>query len=377
MDAHRIYLSPPDIGQVEKSHLLAAFDSPWVGPDSATVSEFEDLLRQKSNREFAVALSSGTAALHLGLLSLGVGINDYVICSTLTFVATANAIRYTGATPVFVDSEPHTGNISPLLLERAIRRLQKSNKRIGAVIPVDFLGCVADYASILPLCLEYGIPVLADSAESLGAVSDGNPAGSFGEAAAFSFNLNKIVTASGGGALVTDNSDIATKGRFLSKQARESVRHYEHIELGFNYRLSNLSAAVGIGQMTRLDQMTGSRRATRGRYKSLMGGTRGISFLGREDSHDNCWLTAIVVDSSICGFSADDLALTFEAQNIETRPLWKPMHLQPMYSSEIAFSDGTSEKLFASGLTLPSGSGLSEEEWDRIEDTLIRFLGQI
>lgn len=374
MVSTRIYLSPPDVGQTEKDSLLAALASGWVAPAGPQIDQFEEILALASGRRSAVAVSSGTAALHLGLLGLGVRPGDYVLCATMTFVATANAIVYAGAKPYFVDSERNSGNMSAQLLEKAIGELRNSGRNIGAVVPVDFLGSMASYEEIVPLCQEFGIPILADAAESLGASRNGKPAGSYGSAAVFSFNGNKIATTSGGGALVTNDERMADKVRNLASQARVPARHYQHEELGFNYRLSNLLAAVGVAQLARLPEMIEARRHLRSRYRALISNHPGISVLGDADEQDNCWLTALVIDEKAAGFSAEHISLALEKENIESRPLWKPMHLQPLYSSAPSVVDGSSEYLYRTGIALPSGSGMSEAEWVRIQGVLGEFL---
>ena len=341
-----------------------------MGPD---LDEFEKAVASVAERKFAVAVSSGTAALHLGLLALGVKPGDAVICSTLTFVATANAISYVGAVPVFVDSDPSTGNLSPRLLAEAIDELVASRNRVGAVIPVDFLGSVANYQEIVPICAKFGIPVLADAAEAVGAAWSGKPAGSFGDAAIFSFNGNKIVTTSGGGAFLTDDAEHARVVRHLSTQAREPARHYEHEVLGYNFRMSNILASIGNAQLSRLSDLVARRRDNRARYRDLFGHFFGVSVLGESDLEDNCWLTAIVIDPELSGLSANQLGDFLESQNIESRPLWKPMHLQPLYQDCKAYVDGSAEHLFHNGLALPSGSSLREPEWERISRAVAAF----
>lgn len=376
MNQTRIFLSPPHVGDVEEKRVGGAIRSGWVAPVGPELDKFEQMVAELAHRDFAVALSSGTSALHLGLLSLGVRPGDVVICSTLTFVATANAISYVGAIPVFVDSDESTGNLSVALLSEAISALVSSRKKIAAVIPVDFLGSVANYGEILPLCARFDIPVLADSAESVGATSEGQPAGSFGEAAIFSFNGNKIVTTSGGGAFLTNDAEKARTVRHLSAHARATAIHYEHEVLGYNYRLSNVLASIGIVQIQRLDYLMGRRRENRARYRALFEGVDGVTILGANDSSDNCWLTAVVVDPNAAGFSSNQLACFLEQENIETRPLWKPMHLQPLYKSCKSYLSGAGELLFQRGLALPSGSGLGEPEWQRITGAIHAFLSQ-
>ena len=374
MDRLRIFLSPPDVGEVEEKRAQDAIRSGWVAPTGPELEEFERTLASLAEREFAVAVSSGTAALHLGLLALGVKPGDSVVCSTLTFVATANAVSYIGAVPVFVDSEPSTGNLSPGLLSEAIEALVAAGKKVSAVVPVDFLGSIANYQEILPICEKFGIPVLADAAESVGATRSEKPAGSFGEAAVFSFNGNKIVTTSGGGAFLTDDPEHARVVRHLSTQAREQVRHYEHEVLGYNFRMSNVLASIGNAQLSRLDDMVARRHDNRLRYRALFENVPGVTVMGESDFEDNCWLTAIVIDSELAGFSANEIGDFLETLNIESRPLWKPMHLQPLYRDCEAYVDGTAEELFNNGLALPSGSALRKPEWERISGAVRAFL---
>jgi len=377
MDQSRIFLSPPDVGVVEEKRAQDAIRSGWVAPIGPDLEEFERTVASLAERNFAVAVSSGTAALHLGLLALGVKPGDSVICSTLTFVATANAISYLGAVPVFVDSDPATGNLSPRLLSEAIEALVAAGKKVSAIVPVDFLGSIANYQEILPICEKLGIPVLADAAESVGATRSEKPAGSFGDAAIFSFNGNKIVTTSGGGAFLTDNSEHARVVRHLATQAREQARHYEHEVLGYNYRMSNILASIGNAQLSRLDGMVARRRENRLRYRALFENVPGVTVLGESDFEDNCWLTAIVIDPELAGCSANKIGDFLESQNIESRPLWKPMHLQPLYRDCEAYVDGAAEHLFDNGLALPSGSGLREPEWERISGALEAFLDSL
>jgi dTDP-4-amino-4,6-dideoxygalactose transaminase len=368
----RIFLSPPDVGEREVEMAASAIRSGWVAPLGPSLSEFEVSIAELSRRDFAIGVSSGTAALHLSLLALGVGSGDLVLCSTLTFVATANAVAYTGAVPVFIDSLPSTGNMSPPLLREAIIDLKNQGKSIGAIVPVDFLGKVADYQMIIEIADEFEIPVVADAAESLGATRDGQPAGSFGRAAVFSFNGNKIATTSGGGMVVTDDEVISKRVRHLATQAREPGRHYEHIEMGYNYRLSNVLAAIGIAQLERLPEMIDKRRTVRSEYRALSADYPGIEIFGDPSDEDNHWLTALVMG----GQSADvvhELGDFLERHNIESRPLWKPMHLQPLYRDSISYLDGTSADIFAQSLALPSGSGMTDHQLRRVLAHLRKF----
>ena len=369
----RINLSPPDVGESEIAHVLSAISGGWVAPAGPDLDAFESEVSHLCKRKFAVAVSSGTAELHLSLLGLGVRPGDMVISSTMTFVATANAISYSGAVPVFVDSDGSTGNISVPLLEKAIRSVVLSGRRIGAVLPVDFLGKCVGYTEILALCEEHGIPVLADAAESLGATHCGKPAGSFGDAAILSFNGNKIATTSGGGMVLTDDELLAKRVRFLATQAREPVTHYEHRELGYNFRLSNILAAIGRAQINRLPGMIQRRRANRHKYRKLFQSVWGVEVFGGNDDEDNCWLTSIVTSKEL-PWTAAELCGFLEGKNIESRPLWKPMHLQPLYRHCEAYVDGSSERLFRTGVALPSGSNLSDEQWGRIESAIREFL---
>lgn len=374
----RIYLSSPDVGPAEEAAVVGAMRSGWIAPLGPAVDAFEHEIASRTRRGHAVALSSGTAALHLALIGLGVRPGDVVVTASMTFVATANAIMYVGAEPVFVDSDPSSGNIDVGLLEKAIVTLRSEGRQIGAILPVDLLGKVADYVAIEELAARFGIPVLADAAESLGASLDGRPAGSFGAAAALSFNGNKVMTTSGGGMLLTDDEKLASRARYLATQARQPVIHYEHTTVGYNYRLSNLLAALGLAQVGRLDDMIARRRSVREMYRELFASTPGVSLFGGEgDVEDNCWLTSIVIDSSVAGWSPEDLRSWLANDNIESRPLWKPMHRQPLFASARAFVTGVSDNLFEQGLTLPSGSALTSQELDRVQAHIAVFLERL
>ncbi|TFD28009.1 DegT/DnrJ/EryC1/StrS family aminotransferase [Cryobacterium cryoconiti] len=374
--SERIYMSSPDVGDLEEQYMVAAIRSGWIAPLGPDVNGFETEMAERVGVDHAVALSSGTAALHLGLLGLGVGPGDVVLTSTLTFAATANAIVYTGAEPFFIDCELESGNMDPALLRQALEQLIEGGERVAAVVPVDLLGKAVNYTEICAIADEYGIPVLSDAAESLGASHRGNPAGSFGRASIFSFNGNKIMTTSGGGMLLTDDSDLAAHTRYLATQARQPVTHYEHTEIGYNYRLSNLLAALGRAQLSRLDEMIARRRDMRERYRELFAMVEGVEiFGGIDDASDNFWLTSIVIDSAKTGWSAADLSANLLTDNIESRPIWKPMHLQPVFSGARAVTNGNSQLLFGTGLTLPSGSALGSSEIDRVLSKLRTFSG--
>jgi dTDP-4-amino-4,6-dideoxygalactose transaminase len=371
-----ILLSAPDVGPLEQEYVVRAMQSGWVAPAGPDLDAFETEVRQRIGVEYAVGLSSGTAALHLALVSWGVGAGDVVPVSTLTFAATVNTIRYVGAEPHFVDADPETGNMSPVLLRQALERLRAEGRSVPVVIPVDLLGKVADYDAITTLASEFGTRVLADSAESVGAARQGASAGSFGDASVFSFNGNKIMTTSGGGMLLTDDQRLADHVRKLSTQAREPVPHYEHTEIGYNYRLSNILAALGRAQLSRLDEMIKRRRIWRERYRDLLAGQPGVRILGgHNDDEDNCWLTAVVVDPERSSWTAAQLADSLAADQIESRPIWKPMHAQPVFSAFGGTLDGTADHLFAQGLTLPSGSVLTDDDFARIEAAIRLVIG--
>lgn len=367
MSSDRILMSKPDVGQLEEDYVVSAIRSGWIAPLGPDVDAFEYEIAARAGIDHAVALASGTAALHLGLLALGVGTGDIVVTSTMTFAATANAIVYTGATPYFVDSDPVTGNLDPVLLDRALTTLERIGTPAAAVIPVDLLGKMADYTRVEPICESHAVPLFCDAAESLGASHAGRPAGSFGRASVFSFNGNKIMTTSGGGMFLTDDGELAQQVRYLSTQARQPVVHYEHTDIGYNYRMSNLLAALGRAQLSRLDEMIDQRRKWREQYREFFRSVPGIEiFGGPKDAEDNFWLSSIVIDPEVAGTSADELRKTMDHANIETRPLWKPMHLQPVFANAPQTVNGTSQSFFENGLTLPSGSAMSESQFSDV-----------
>jgi dTDP-4-amino-4,6-dideoxygalactose transaminase len=373
----RILLSSPDVGPLEEELVGGAIRSGWIAPLGPQVDAFEERIAARCGRRHAVALSSGTAALHLALLQLGARPGTAVIVPTLTFAATANAVAYTGAEPVFVDCDVESGNLAPHLLERTLTSLRADGVAVAAVVPVDLLGRCADYTRLGPICDRAGVPMVSDAAESLGASHASRPAGSFGVMAALSFNGNKIMTTSGGGMLLTDDPSIAVRARYLSTQARQPAVHYEHTEIGYNYRLSNVLAALGLAQLERLDEMIARRRQLRAQYARLFAGAPGVRIFQRAaDDSDNCWLTAVLVEPAEAGWTADDLRVALDEADIESRPLWKPMHRQPVFAGARAYLDGSADLLFASGLTLPSGSALTAGQIDRILSTLHGFLGR-
>jgi dTDP-4-amino-4,6-dideoxygalactose transaminase len=363
----RIYLSPPDVGELERGFLLDAFDSNWIAPLGPHVEAFEREFGAAVGVPHAVALSSGTAALHLSLLALGVGAGDEVLVSTLTFAATANAVAYVGATPVFIDASPATWTLDPDLLEEELEQRARNGRRPAAVVAVDLYGQCCDYGRIEAACDRYGVPLVEDAAEALGATFEKRRAGAFGRCAAFSFNGNKIITTSGGGMLVSHDRWIAERARHLASQARDAASHYEHSEVGFNYRLSNLLAAVGRAQLQRLEEKIARRRAIRCRYEHELLPLGGIQFLKEADyGRTNGWLTCITVDAQGFGASREQIRLWLDARGIESRPVWKPMHLQPVFRSCPARGGAVAARLFETGLCLPSGSSLSDAEQDEV-----------
>lgn len=370
----RILMSQAQVTEVEEQYVLDAVRSGWVAPLGPHVDAFESEMAERVGVEHALALSSGTAALHLALIHLGARPGTKVILSSMTFAATANAVAYTGAEPVFVDARAADGNVDPDLMLEAVRTLQDEGETVVAAVPVDLFGRAADYSVLEPGLAELGVPLLEDAAEALGATFDGRAAGSFGRAAALSFNGNKIMTTSGGGMLVSDDADLIAHARKLSTQSREPVPWYEHEEIGYNYRLSNVLAALGRGQLERLDGMIARRRAIRERYAAAFADLP-VRFLGREpdrgDEHDNCWLTTLLVED---GPNADTIVEQMAAEQIEVRHLWKPMHLQPVFAGSRAFTTGVAEDLFHRGVTLPSGPALTDDQVDRVIATLTQAL---
>ncbi|MFP4691995.1 MAG: DegT/DnrJ/EryC1/StrS family aminotransferase [Bacteroidales bacterium] len=419
--SNRIFLSPPHMGDLEKEFVNETFASNWIAPLGPNVDGFEGDLAGYTGAKHAAVLTSGTAAIHLALILLGVKPGDYVICQSFTFSATANPIRYLGATPVFVDSEAETWNMCPLALEKAIEscirgglepkparqqildsespnsetsnpdsssqqkrepsspefRTSDSRRPLSgqvpkAIIPVHLYGMPAKMDRIMEVARKYDIPVIEDAAEALGSHINGRQCGSFGDFGILSFNGNKIITTSGGGALLSDNEAMIQKARFLATQARDPAPHYQHSEIGYNYRMSNILAAVGRGQMQVLDQRIHQRRVNYDFYVDLLKNVPGVTFLPEPpDSFSNRWLTTILVNpEKTGGITCEDIRLALEAENIESRPLWKPMHQQPVFAPYPFFSTGVSGKLFEQGLCLPSGSSLTPADRERIAGVL-------
>lgn len=371
----RIWLSPPDVGTEDRERLIAAMDAGWIAPVGPDLDAFEAEVAAVCDRRFAVGLASGTAALHLALLEVGVGAGDEVLVSSFTFAASANAVTYVGATPVFIDADASTWQVSPELLEEELTARRRRGERMpAAAVVVDLYGQCADYDRIIPLMERYGVPLISDAAEALGATYRDSPAGSFGEAAIVSFNGNKIITTSGGGMLLTDNATIAQRARYLATQARQPVPHYEHTEIGFNYRLSNLLAAFGRGQLTDLSRRVERRRAIFDRYRQALADLPGVAMMPEADyGVSTRWLTCITLDPDHQP-DPETVRTALEERDIETRPTWKPMHLQPVFADAPRRADGTSERLFRTGLCLPSGSSLTEADQDRVIDHLLQVL---
>lgn len=365
------------MGGAEQAFVNEAFQTNWVAPLGPNVEGFEKSLESYlGNGTHVAALSSGTAAIHLALILLGVERGDEVLCQSMTFSASANPIVYQGATPVFVDSEPETWNICPDHLEVAIKDRIAKGKKPKAIIAVHLYGMPYKVDAIKKISEKYEIPIVEDSAEALGSSYKGRKCGTFGDISILSFNGNKIITTSGGGALVSRNLKHKEKAIFLATQARDAAPHYQHSEIGYNYRLSNISAGIGRGQMEVLDKHIGSRRKMNQFYHEIFARTEGVKVFSEptSDFFSNHWLSCILVDKTSCGFSSEAIRLAMAENNIECRPLWKPMHLQPVFKNAPYYGSTVSEKLFGIGLCLPSGSNLKSEEKVKINDVLIRFV---
>ena len=363
----RIYLSPPDISTLDHAAVDAVLTSNWVAPVGPDLEAFESAVAELAERQYAVALNSGTAALHLALQLLNVQPGDSVICPTLTFAASANPICYCGADPIFVDSEPRTWNMDPVLLELELGERAASGELPKAVIVVHLYGQCADMDPILAVCERYGIPVVEDAAEALGASYKGRPAGGMGAFSFFSFNGNKIITTSGGGMLLADKGSWIDRARFLATQAREPVAHYEHRELGYNYRLSNVLAGLGLSQLDDLSRRIAAKRAHFEAYRAALGELPGVTFMPIEDPDAaNYWLTCMTIDPVEGGSSRDAVIAALEAEDVEARPLWKPLHMQPVFQDCASIGGECAEGLFATGLCLPSGSALSAADRSKV-----------
>lgn len=370
----KIWLSSPHLGEQERVFVKEAFDTNWIAPLGPNVNGFEADIQSYTGAAHAAALSSGTAAIHLALLLLDVQPGDYVLCQSMTFCGSANPIAYTGAIPIFIDSELDSWNMDPRVLEDAIQAIRDRGEGhlIKAVMPVHLYGMPANMTAIGEVCTRYGIPMIEDAAESLGATWQGQHTGTFGQLGVYSFNGNKIITTSGGGALVSPDETLVQRARFLATQARDPAPHYQHSTIGYNYRLSNVLAGIGRGQMQVLPDRIAQRRANFKRYAEYFAGWKDKGYHitlqpEMEGAFSNRWLTCILVDpKQNRGLTREDIRLILEKEDVEARPLWKPMHLQPVFAQAEFYGEGICEQLFLHGLCLPSGTNMSEHDWGRI-----------
>lgn len=377
----RIFLSSPHMSGNEQKYINEAFESNWIAPLGPNVDAFEKELAEYAGTKGAAALSSGTAAIHLALQLIDVKQNDKVFCSSLTFIASANPIVYQKAEPVFIDSEPDTWNMSPKALERALVEAKQEGKLPKAVIVVNLYGQSAKMDQIVSLCNQYRVPIIEDAAESIGSIYKGKKSGTFGKFGIYSFNGNKIITTSGGGMLVSDDEESLRKARFLATQARDSAMYYQHSQVGFNYRMSNILAGVGRAQLEVLDNRVNARRLVFQRYEQALEQIEGLQFMPElEDTFSNRWLTTLTVNYEKLGFSPVDIINSLADENIEARLVWKPLHLQPIFEGckyyphdeKISISD----YLFANGICLPSGSNMTIEEQERVINTILVTLSK-
>lgn len=369
MTNEKIWLSSPHMGGTEQLYVQQAFDTNWIAPLGPHVDNFEKDLMTFTGAGAAAALSSGTAAIHLALIMLGVKQGDEVICQSFTFSASANPIAYQGAIPVFVDSEIDSWNMCPIHLRKAIEARIEAGKKPKAIIPVHLYGMPANMPAIMAIANEFNIPVIEDAAEALGSTLNGKACGTFGDIGILSFNGNKIITTSGGGALISDQAEFVQKARFLATQARDAAPHYQHSHIGYNYRMSNICAGIGRGQMEVLDQRVAQRRKNYAFYVEQLGAIPGFEFLPETPgAFSNRWLSCVLIDPQKTpnGISRETIRLHLEKDNIETRPLWKPMHLQPVFESCAYYGSETAATLFENGLCLPSGSNLTEKDLNRV-----------
>ena len=373
----KIWLSSPHMGGTEHKYVQEAFDTNWIAPLGPNVSGFEKDIEEYIDEDVKVAcLVSGTSAIHLALILSGVGLNDEVICQSMTFSASANPIKYQGANPIFIDSEKDTWNMCPLALEIAIKDKIKKGKKPKAIIVVHLYGMPAKIDEILAISKKYRIVLIEDAAEALGSTYKGQKCGTFGDYGILSFNGNKIITTSGGGALVCKTKEDKQKAIFLATQARDNAPHYQHTHIGYNYRMSNIVAGIGRGQMEVLDKHIGFRRVNNKFYQEIFKNIEGITVFEEptKEYFSNHWLSSIIVDESKTGFSREELRLSFLEDNIESRPLWKPMHLQPIFKKYDYYGDNLAEELFNDGLCLPSGSNLTDEDRERIKKSINKLI---
>ncbi|RUT03096.1 putative pyridoxal phosphate-dependent aminotransferase EpsN [Dulcicalothrix desertica PCC 7102] len=360
------------MGDREQEFVKEAFDTNWIAPVGPHVDAFEQEFCQVTGAAHAAAVSSGTAALHLALQLIGVGYGSEVICSTLTFAASANPITYLGAKPVFIDSDRISWNMNPDLLQEALEQRDRIGKLPKAVVLVHLYGQSADIEPILKVCNQYGIPLIEDAAEALGATYKGRTPGTFGNIGIYSFNGNKIITTSGGGMLVSDDRDLVAKARFLATQARDPAPHYQHSEIGYNYRLSNVLAGIGRGQLQVLNDRVAARRRNYEVYSSALGNLPGIEFMPEASfGNSSRWLTCLTIDPETFGANTEQIRIALAKQQIETRPVWKPLHLQPVFAECECIGGEVAEDLFARGLCLPSGSNLTDTDLKRVIDAIL------
>ncbi|MGP3560199.1 aminotransferase class I/II-fold pyridoxal phosphate-dependent enzyme [Geobacillus sp. BK01] len=376
---NRIYLSPPHMSGNEQKYIQEAFETNWIAPLGPNVDAFEKELAAYVGAKGAAAVSSGTAAIHLALRLLGVERGDVVFCSSLTFIASANPILYQGAEPVFIDSEPDTWNMSPQALERAMDAAKREGKLPKAVVVVNLYGQSAKMDEILAICDRYGVPVVEDAAESLGSTYKGKKSGTFGAFGIYSFNGNKIITTSGGGMLVSNDVDALQRARFLATQARDPAPHYQHSQMGYNYRMSNIVAGIGRAQLEVLYERVKARRAIFDRYVQALGEIDGIHFMPElEGTMSNRWLTTLTIDQQKLGVTPMEIINALAAENIEARPVWKPLHLQPLFAGVRYYPHeegwSVSDDLFANGICLPSGSSMTVEEQNRVIDVFLHAI---
>ena len=371
MDKPKIYLSSPHMGEEELLNVQEAFATNWISPAGPFISQFENDLATYCGTAGAAVVQSGTAAIHLALRLLNIQQNDVILCQSFTFIGSSNPILYEKAIPVFIDSEASTWNMCPVALEEAIIDQKKKGKLPKAIIVVHLYGMPAKMKEIMAIANRYNIPVIEDAAEALGSSIDGKACGSFGDFGVLSFNGNKIITTSGGGALLSNNLEALHKARFLATQAKDNAPHYEHSQMGYNYRMSNVAAAIGVGQLKVLDQRVAARRANHDFYQAFLAEVKGVKFLVEPEGYfSNRWLSCITIDPAITGVNREDVRLALEKDNIESRPLWKPMHMQPLFAQSDYYGSDFIEKLFQDGICLPSGSNLIPQEKERISSQL-------
>ena len=371
----RIYLSPPNISAMDIAEVVKSFESGWVAPVGPDIDSFENEVASFVGRKFAVALSSGTGALHLAYKAAGIKPGDEVVIPTMTFGATAFPISYIGARPVFIDVEPNTWTVDVGLMAEFLKKRAAINRLPAAVVAVDLYGVTCDYKNLIDVTSEYGIPIIADSAEALGATYLNENAGKYGDSAVLSFNGNKIITTSGGGMFLTDSKEVAGQVRYWATQSREPTPWYEHLDIGYNYRLSNILASLGRSQLNRIHNIVSHKREIRAQYSKLLTDVDGINVMGDPSwGKSNAWLTTICMDTKIHPDGPKRVRIALERQNIESRPVWKPMHQQPIYRNEETFLTGASDSIFSQGLCLPSGISLGSGDIQRVVKILIEEL---